>query len=219
MRIPDGKRLRDTGRRAFAGLSLAFLIAWAVAAVFWVRSYWVETRLHRAHRRFDGVLVQRQDSLSLRRGRFYFDTSSYTTQPLETAAPQTGRSRFRARRRDGTTWRWDEVRPPTRWGVRGQWGFARLRDGRNILEADGATTYARSILMVPWGVVMAALGATPVYWLVLSRRERFRRKRRQAGLCVRCGYDLRASPDRCPECGEPTPALSRAPAQAPAPTG
>lgn len=39
--------------------------------------------------------------------------------------------------------------------------------------------------------------------IVVYDRHRTKRDRREAGCCVACGYDLRATSDRCPECGAP----------------
>src|SRR4051794_22769299 len=40
----------------------------------------------------------------------------------------------------------------------------------------------------------------PSVWMLVQLRERYRVKE---GHCSKCGYDLRATPDRCPECGVP----------------
>ena len=53
-----------------------------------------------------------------------------------------------------------------------------------------------------WFVTLLFLApATRLAWV--HRRASRARSRRRLGLCQQCGYDLRASAVRCPECGEP----------------
>jgi hypothetical protein len=57
-----------------------------------------------------------------------------------------------------------------------------------------------SYLAVPYWVFALVAAAYPIYSLIDLPNER-RRKRFAAGQCTACGYDLRHTPDRCPECG------------------
>jgi hypothetical protein len=54
------------------------------------------------------------------------------------------------------------------------------------------------VVAIPYWFIIFALLVVPAIDLRGFLHFRHRRKR---GLCPTCGYDLRASPDRCPECG------------------
>jgi hypothetical protein len=71
-------------------------------------------------------------------------------------------------------------------GVRVQW-FRKIR-------APGAVE--RLGFAVQLWIPLLLGSILPLYWWRLRQRAR-----RIEGRCTGCGYDLRATPDRCPECG------------------
>jgi hypothetical protein len=59
----------------------------------------------------------------------------------------------------------------------------------------------------PYGVAVAMTFVLPIVWCARSMYRKWsQRALRLIGHCVQCGYDLRATPQRCPECGAVSPA-------------
>jgi len=186
-------------RRTFVLLVGAVFLC---AAALWPRSYWTA----------DVLLMPgptaKLNGIASCRGRVVVFSSELLFDPRRQLGLQ--RVSFPAEQvlpiidaafNDGTTLRWSA-------------GGFRLGRGTIDLDPSGLGP-AFTAVAAPHGVIVLLTGVPSM--LSLRNAVRHRRWARQ-GRCRACGYDLRFSPDRCPECGEPAPAraagVSRAPVAA-----
>jgi hypothetical protein len=73
------------------------------------------------------------------------------------------------------------------------------------VEHDNTLTTWRCLVFPHWFAALVT-AILPAIVLVRWRRDR---RRVAEGRCETCGYDLRATPDRCPECGTLTPQVAK----------
>jgi hypothetical protein len=89
---------------------------------------------------------------------------------------------------------WDGLfHPHSTWGF--TWHYYTVTNG-----PPGNPPISYVFIRIPyWFILLLCLPAPVIAW----RRRRKRPRTEREGLCRVCGYDLRASESRCPECGTP----------------
>jgi hypothetical protein len=76
-------------------------------------------------------------------------------------------------------------------------GPLRWQSSKNIKAKDGHDSCMLRIGISHWALALLLL----ILPMLALNRIRKSRRFRKLGLCPACGYDLRATTDRCPECG------------------
>jgi hypothetical protein len=147
------------------------------------------------------VISVREVRAPTKEGKYWEETTDlyrFATYAATSAGP--GRKWELRSWKPGEDWEWlpVELSGPSSVG----WGsWARLHWKFHDVSAPGYADNGRLLAGRCWMVAVLA-GAWPaVSFGRLVRRARRRRRARAGGFCASCGYDLRATPERCPECG------------------
>jgi hypothetical protein len=185
-------------RRLFTLLAAVSLLLCLATCALWARSYWIWYSIqYDGDAREDGQNHSGCDavdgSLYASRVLFYY-ADPRTEAAVDERFPNAGMLR-------GPGWsdKSEGAVPSSRTGslFKRLWVWSYECDDFLISPGNrySQRCYAASIRFPLWNPVVA-FAALPAIWL-----WRARRRRKRPGLCLACGYDLRASPNRCPECG------------------
>jgi hypothetical protein len=190
-------------------LRLLFTVAGVISSVLaagtaavWVRSHWVGDAIEFCTSATkEGVHVVEGHTLRIGGGLVRLDTDYNRFTP---GAPDRPWS-YRRELPDRATWGRSGTNLP--WPQR--LGFLHLyRFDANVNWYEW--NFGQRIMRMPLWVPLFVFSIAPGYWLVRQAAAFRRRGRRVAGICPTCGYDLRATPGRCPECGSAIPSSSPA---------
>jgi hypothetical protein len=180
-------RFNHVGRCA-AAVSLVLLVA---TVALWVRSYW-----YRSGAGFNRRSASEQFVMNLNYGKFTFVINAVPEARLATKSVFAGEIPADPHLIDASKW------------TEGTYFFYEAL-GFSISYPSPATPAAKAarlsryVAVVPMWFVAVMFALLPaVRWRSCVRR------RPRPGNCVNCGYDLRATPERCPECGTAPPAAA-----------
>ena len=91
-----------------------------------------------------------------------------------------------------------ELRPYASPGL-GRLGFT--YHNHFVADDENLLTLGQRVVCAPLWLPLALSLVVPGHWMVRRAASRKRDRRRSSGLCPACGYDLRGTPEHCPECG------------------
>ena len=193
------------GRAIFAISSATSLLLSVGVVVLWVRSYTGSDYVQR--RRLVGAEARwvrhQSQSIEWTRGqvRFVRGRDSFYVRGLSMNILTPNRSwpRWRVGRLGEGHFRRDSPpahTSPQEHSLIERIGFLAWHDGWMLSFAD----YSQDVRAVPAWAFVIGFGLLPAIWMWREARGRCGR-RAASGRCIACGYDLRATPQRCPECG------------------
>ncbi|HZN68722.1 MAG TPA: hypothetical protein VFB66_25815 [Tepidisphaeraceae bacterium] len=195
-------------RRLLDLLTLLSLLLFAVVAAAWLRSYFVGDRWAFPQGRVTGVTTAPWGDPDTWRVRHAVNSGGGRVQWVRVeheggADEPAGHSTMPPAEvildlRRG-------ARPPDRWHeALGIEYFVREKHYLPGRSGNHATYWGFRTVTLPYWCLASLPGALAAAGVASWVRRRTRRSRTVRGLCPACGYDIRATPGRCPECGTAT---------------
>lgn len=200
------KRVDRIIHRLLTALSLLLFLA---TAGVWVRSYWVGDRFDWYDQPADHAYVDHQEMYFARGGvrltaiRILAEGLSMDGDPhfLYDRAPARVYAAF------GVDLAALFAPLPHRYAAL---GFEWIPGTTTKWALSNDTTLKIQSLTIPLYFPCLIFALLPAHYFLRVRRRRRIAKRLAMGCCIACGYDMRATPGRCPECGREgaTPSVS-----------